>query len=125
MMSLRSYCAPVLILLKPVISLYPYARNGERFKEAFTKHGIPILPTPIRIVQALSQLLRDRSVEPLSEGTGAYPAVTSILRTKMGTDLLSVEEKHRLLDALQIRYPKAIRAKNQTEAMLAAQTIGL
>jgi len=43
----------------------------------------------------------------------------------MGTDLLSVEEKHRLLDALQIRYPKAIRAKNQTEVILAAQTIGL
>jgi len=110
---------------KPVISLHPYARNGERFKEAFTKHGIPILPTPIRIVQALSHLLRDRSVEPLSEGTAAYPAVTSMLRMKKGTDLFSVDEKHRFLDALQIRYPKAIRAKTQAEAILAAQTIGL
>src|SRR3990172_3465659 len=110
---------------RPIISLSPYARDGERVKEAFTKHGIPILTTPIRIVQALSQLLRDRSVEPLSEGTAAYPAVTSILRTKMGTDLLSVDEKHRFLDALQIRYPKAIRAKTQAEAILAAQTIGL
>ncbi|HKZ72352.1 MAG TPA: acetate--CoA ligase family protein, partial [Nitrospirota bacterium] len=53
------------------------------------------------------------------------PAVTSMLRMKKGTDLFSVDEKHRFLDALQIRYPKAIRAKTQAEAILAAQTIGL
>lgn len=113
---------------RPVISLFPYARDGEKFKEAFTKHGIPILPTPVRIVQALSHLLRDRAVEPLPEGTREDPAVTSILRTKMGkmgTDLLSVDEKHRFLDALQIRYPTAIRAKTEEEALLAVQTIGI
>lgn len=99
---------------RPVISLSPYARNGERFKEAFTKHGIPILPTPVRIVQALSHLLRDRTVDPLPEEV-----------EKKGTDLFSAEEKHRFLDALQIRYPKAIRAINEEEAISAAQTIGL
>lgn len=105
---------------RPVISLAPYARDGERFKETFMKQGIPILPTPVRIVQALSHLLRDRIMEPLPEETGAYPA-----GAKMGTDLFSADEKHRFLDALQIRYPKAFRAKNQAEAILAAQTIGL
>ncbi len=112
---------------KSIISLCAYAKDGKELEESFNRYGIPLLPTPARVVRALSHLLRNRSVEPLPESIPNYPDVPYILKEARKKDVnpLSLKYRNRLLDALDLKYPKAMRAENQSNAIAAARAIGL
>lgn len=112
--------------LKPILSLSPFSEDGKRLKESFRRYGIPILPTPLRVVRALSHLLKTRSVEPLPDRIGDYPEVRSILMDaeKEGENLLSLPYQNRVLDALGFSYPEAVRVRERSGAVSAAHAIG-
>lgn len=112
---------------RPLISLSPFAKDGKRLEESFNRCGIPLLPTPVRVVRALSRLLRSRSVEPLTESKGDYHNIASIIEDarKEKASHLFQQYKNRFLDALGLKYPEAIRAESQAGAISAARTVGL
>lgn len=111
---------------KPILSLSPFSKDGERLKESFRRHGIPILPAPQRVVRALFHLLKARPVEPLPDRVRNYQEVKSILTDggKERGKLLSQPYKNRFLDALGFRYPEAVRVRERSGAVSAAQAIG-
>lgn len=111
---------------KPILSLCPFSEDGKELKRSFRRYGISILPTPLRVVRALSHLLKTRSVEPLPDGIRDYPEVKSILvnAKREGGNLLSMPYKNRIFDALGFRYPEAVRARERSEAISAAHAIG-
>ena len=104
---------------RPVVSLNPFAQDGKTLEESFRRCGIPMFPTPARMVRALATLMKPPAFDPVSEDIREYPGVASILKDiKRGAVKI-------LLDALNLKYPGSIRAKNQAEAVSAAQKIGL
>ena len=111
---------------KPIISLLPYAKEGKKLEESFRRYGIPLLPTPVRVVRALTQLLKKRLIEPLPENISGYQNLTDIITEgkKENINPLSLKSRKRLLDVLNLRYPKSIRAQNESEAIAAAGSIG-
>lgn len=111
---------------RPVVSLCPFVENGEKLRDSFKQYGIPILPTPLRVVRVLAHLLRKRSVEEIPEGLKNYQGVPPLLEEVKGggMNLLSPQQKDKLLGALCLKYPKSIRSRNQAEAVSAARSIG-
>ncbi|MBI5756708.1 MAG: acetate--CoA ligase family protein [Nitrospirae bacterium] len=104
---------------KPVVSLNPFAQDGKTLEESLRRCGVPMFPTPARMVRALAALMKPGAFEPLSGEIREYPGVASILKDIKRGDVKI------LLDALNLKYPKSIRAKNQTEAVSAALKTGL
>jgi len=112
---------------KPILSLSPFSAEGERLKEVFNRYGIPILPTPDRLVKALAHLLRRKTAEPFFMEKEKYQGLTELLDDagKAGVSRLSLKHKHGLLDILDLKYPRSVRAKNLKEAISAVQNIGI
>lgn len=103
---------------KPVLSLNPFSKDGRILEEAFRQYNIPVFPTPLRMVRSAAALLKKSSAEPIPEKTREYPLIKTLLR-----DLQPGYER-RLLDAMNLKYPKFAVTGSQKEALSAARSIG-
>lgn len=110
----------------PIASLCPFSKDGKMLEDAFGKYGIPLFPTPSRLVKTLAHLLRTTDVEPITEKFRDFSSVSSLIKEKdtEDTNMLSIVDKERLLDAMNLKYPESVRCKTITEAESAAGKIG-
>lgn len=113
-------------LQKPVVSLCPFSKDGRMLEEAFSRHGIPVFPTPSRLVKTLVQLLSKRETEPVPDKAMDFTGVSGLLKERKKTDLnmLSVAQKETILDAMNLKYPKSKRCKTISEAESAVRDTG-
>ncbi|MDD5434022.1 MAG: acetate--CoA ligase family protein [Nitrospira sp.] len=111
---------------KPVLSLCPFSKDGKMLEDAFAKCGIPLFPTPSRLVKTLAHLLRTRDSDPVPEKIREFSAVSGLIKQTMAKDagFLSLTDKTRLLDTMGFKYPESIRCNTVTEAVSAARKIG-
>ncbi len=84
-------------LQKPVVSLSPFSKDGSRFEETFSKSGIPVFPTPSRLVITLVHLLKQREIEQIPAHIRDFPSVSSLLKSKKTEDrnMLSIPDKEK------------------------------
>ncbi|MBI5194551.1 MAG: acetate--CoA ligase family protein [Nitrospirae bacterium] len=110
----------------PIVSLCPFSKDGKMLEDTFGKCCIPLFPTPSRLVKTLAHLLRTTDVEPITEKLRGFPGVSSLIRDRdtEDTNMFSLEDKKRLLDAMNLSYPESVRCKTITEAVSAARRIG-
>lgn len=111
---------------KPVVSLSPFSKDGSRLEDAFSKHGIPVFPTPSRLVNTLVHLLKAGESELVPGHIRDFSGVSGLLKVKKSEDrnMLSIPDKETLLDAMNLKYPKSVRCRTVSDAVSAARNTG-